>query len=64
MAVNIEELRETTITAVLEMMTAQYENADVDAMRDFAAIVAQAAVSAVEHIVAQAQTAVSGESLK
>ena len=55
MAVNIEELRETTITAVLEMMTAQYENADVDAMRDFAAIVAQAAVSAVEHIVAQAQ---------
>ncbi len=64
MAVNIEELRETATNAVLEMMAEKYANADVGAMRDFAAIIAQAAVTAVEHVIARAQTELSGEGIQ
>jgi len=64
MAVNIEELRLEATEAVLALMTAQFENADADAMRQFAATIAEAAVAAVEHIVNRAQTEISNEKIK
>ncbi len=64
MAVNIEELREDATDAVLALMLAQFEDADRDAMRIFAATIAEAAVAAVQHVVNRAETGISGESIQ
>ncbi len=64
MAVNIEELREDTTDAVLALMLAQFEDADADSMRTFAATIAEAAVAAVRHVVNRAETGISGEPIQ
>jgi hypothetical protein len=63
MSVNIEILREGATDTVLALMLAQFEDADEEAMRQFAATIAEAAVAAVQHMIARAKTELSGEGL-
>ena len=64
MSVNINVLREEATEAILIRMLEQFEDADADAMREFAGTIAEAAVAAVQHIVARAQTELSGEGIE
>jgi hypothetical protein len=63
MSVNIDQLRESTIEAVMAILKQQYQSGDPEGMKPFATAIAQAAVSAVSHVVANAQT-VSGEGIR
>ena len=56
MSVNIDELRRDATDAVLTRMLQQFEEADADAMREFAATIAEAAAAAVQHILDHART--------
>jgi hypothetical protein len=64
MPVDLNQLRETTTLAVIEVLKAQYENGDPEGMRPFASAIAQAAVSAVEHVVLNAEIVGSGERIQ
>ena len=64
MSVNITELREDATNAILNRMLEQFEDADADAMREFAGTIAEAAVAAVQHIVDRAQTELNGEGIQ
>lgn len=64
MAVNINQLREDATEAVLALMLKQFEDADADSMRTFAATIAEAAVTAAQHLVDRAETELSGEGIR
>jgi hypothetical protein len=64
MAININTVKTEATNAVLDALTAMYENADADAMKDFAEAIAEAAVVAVQNVIDHGETEVSGESIR
>lgn len=66
MAMNISTVRSAAAEAVLAALTELYKDteADPDGMRGFAEAVAEAAVTAVQHVIDMAETEVSGEHIR
>lgn len=63
MAIDVDQLRLEATNAVLSALTDLYENSDSDAMKDFAEVIAEAAVATAQHVLNQAQTELSGEGI-
>lgn len=63
MAMNVNEVKTVATEAVLDELVKLYENADRDGMQDFAEAIAQAAVTAVQHVIDNAEIADSGAGL-
>ena len=65
MAINVTQVESDATQAVLDALLELYKSQEVDAdsMRGFAEAVAQAAVTAVQHVIDSAETEVSGESI-
>lgn len=64
MAISIPAVRSEATQAVLEALSAMYENGDPESMRGFAEAIAEAAVVAVQNMIDHAETEVSGEGLR
>jgi len=64
MAININTVKTEATNAVLDALTAMYEDADTESMQSFAEAIAEAAVVAVQNVIDHGETEVSGESIR
>jgi len=64
MAIDINTVKTEATTAVLDALTAMYEEADEDSMKTFAEAIAQAAVVAVQNVIDHAEIEASGEGIR
>lgn len=64
MAINIDTVRAEATAAVQDALANLYANSDRDAMKDFAAAIAEAAVVAVKNVVDHAETENTHEGIR
>jgi uncharacterized protein YjcR len=64
MAMDINQVRNDATLVIADALSKLYESADKDAMTDFAKVIAEAAVVAVQHVMDRAETEGSHESIR
>lgn len=64
MAINITTVRSEATAAVLNALTAMYEDADSESMKRFAEAIAEAAVVAVQNVIDHGEIDPLGQGLK
>jgi hypothetical protein len=63
MALNLDVVREQATLAVQQALAGLYDNADSDAMKGFAAAIAEAAVVAVRNVIEHAEVEQNGSGI-